>query len=103
MLRKLPDASANTELVNAPPVAGLIAMVQPPDSVEEHCARLVVGGIVVFTMNAPNCIVGLYMICSYTGCAAVLVAVVGKPGSLILAYPVANAISQPYCADEPEH
>src|SRR5882757_1388806 len=102
ILRKLWLELAKTEFVKAPPVAGLIAMVQPPGRVDKHCAKFVVGGIVVLTMNEPDCMVGLKMTCSYTRCAAVLVAEVGKLGSLILAYPDVNASDQPYCAPAPE-
>src|SRR5450631_2782681 len=77
MFRKLWLASPKNEFWKAPPVAGLMAMVQPPADVPTHSASDVVGGIVVFTRKEPSANVGLNMVCSYTCCELVSMLPVG--------------------------
>src|SRR5580704_2620833 len=64
--RKLWAGVPKKELVNAPPVAGSTAMVQPDSPAAKHIVALAAGGIVVLMTRAPPSSTGLKIACSYT-------------------------------------
>src|SRR5579872_7001558 len=59
VVRKLPLPSEKKAELNAPPVAGFKAMVQPDAGVERHMVGTLAGGMVVLTMIAPASTMGL--------------------------------------------